>query len=138
MFFTSAQVWRCIYCEQRFRKDVHTHGFTRSVSALSGTVLELNFLRNDAGEMHFIPTTPDSWFNLPRKNGVAYAAQESWVQNATIRDNILFGSDFDAVRYRKVIKQCALEKDLELFEAGDQTEVGEKGLTLRFVGLTYV
>jgi ABC-type multidrug transport system fused ATPase/permease subunit len=80
--------------------------------------------------MHFIPTTPDSWFNLPRKNGVAYAAQESWVQNATIRDNILFGSDFDAVRYRKVIKQCALEKDLELFEAGDQTEVGEKGLTL--------
>lgn len=33
----------------------------------------------------------------------------------------------------KVIRQCALEKDLELFEAGDATEVGEKGLTLRFV-----
>lgn len=86
--------------------------------------------------MHFIPTTPDSWFNLPRKNGIAYADQESWVQNATICDSILFGSEFDAVRYRKVIKQCALEQDLELFEAGDRTEVGEKGLTLRFVGST--
>ncbi|KAF8966510.1 multidrug resistance-associated ABC transporter [Flammula alnicola] len=82
------------------------------------------------GEMHFIRSTADSWFNLPREGGVAYAAQESWVQNETIRENILFGSPYDEVRYRKVIHQCALEKDLELFEAGDQTEVGEKGLTL--------
>lgn len=37
------------------------------------------------GEMHYIPIGPDSWFNLPRKAGVAYAAQESWVQNETIR-----------------------------------------------------
>lgn len=37
------------------------------------------------GEMHYIPNGPSSWFNLPRKNGVAYAAQESWVQNETIR-----------------------------------------------------
>ncbi|KAF8963040.1 hypothetical protein BDZ97DRAFT_1758980 [Flammula alnicola] len=88
------------------------------------------------GEMHFIRSTADSWFNLPRERGVAYAAQESWVQNETIRKNILFGSPYDAVRYRKVIRQCALEKDLELFEAGDQTEVGEKGLTLRFARVT--
>lgn len=36
-------------------------------------------------EMHFIPSGPDSWYNLPKDNGVAYAAQESWVQNATIK-----------------------------------------------------
>ena len=53
------------------------------------------------GEMHFIPSTADAWFNLPRKGGVAYAAQESWVQNETIRDNILFGSAYDEVRYQK-------------------------------------
>lgn len=53
------------------------------------------------GEMHFIPSTADAWFNLPRKGGVAYAAQESWVQNETIRDNILFGSAYDEVRYKK-------------------------------------
>ncbi|KAF8908922.1 P-loop containing nucleoside triphosphate hydrolase protein [Gymnopilus junonius] len=82
------------------------------------------------GEMHFIPSTADSWFNLPRQGGVAYAAQESWVQNATIRDNILFGSPYDEERYKKVIRQCGLEHDLELFDAGDKTEVGERGLTL--------
>ncbi|CAA7262907.1 unnamed protein product [Cyclocybe aegerita] len=82
------------------------------------------------GEMHFIPSNPNSCFNLPRGEGVAYAAQESWVQNATIRENIIFGSPYDEERYKKVISQCALERDLELFEAGDATEVGEKGLTL--------
>ncbi|EIW86373.1 hypothetical protein CONPUDRAFT_78742 [Coniophora puteana RWD-64-598 SS2] len=82
------------------------------------------------GEMHFIPYSPNSWFNLPRKGGVSYAAQESWVQNETIRDNILFGAPYDEARYKKVLYQCALERDLTLFEAGDQTEVGEKGLTL--------
>ena len=82
------------------------------------------------GELHYVPSGPDSWFNLPRENGVAYAAQESWVQNETIRDNILFGSEFNETRYRKVIYQCGLNRDLTLFEAGDKTEVGEKGLTL--------
>ncbi|KAJ4468972.1 P-loop containing nucleoside triphosphate hydrolase protein [Lentinula lateritia] len=82
------------------------------------------------GEMHFAPLSNDAWFNLPRSGGIAYAAQESWVLNETIRDNILFGSPYDEDRYKKVIKQCALERDLTLFAAGDQTEIGEKGLTL--------
>lgn len=82
------------------------------------------------GEMHCLSSGPGSWFSLPRQNGVAYAAQESWVQNETIRDNILFGSSYDEARYKKVLYQCALERDLQLFEAGDATEVGEKGLTL--------
>ncbi|KAF9480291.1 multidrug resistance-associated ABC transporter [Pholiota conissans] len=82
------------------------------------------------GEMHFTPSAVDSWSSLPRSGGIAYAAQESWVQNETIRDNILFGSPYDEERYEKVITQCALKRDFELFEAGDRTEVGEKGLTL--------
>ncbi|CAE6514065.1 unnamed protein product [Rhizoctonia solani] len=82
------------------------------------------------GEMHFTPSGPDSWFALPREGGIAYAAQEAWVLNQTIRDNILFGSEYDESRYNKVLSQCALNKDLALFDAGDQTEVGEKGLTL--------
>nr|GAT43679.1 multidrug resistance-associated ABC transporter protein [Mycena chlorophos] len=82
------------------------------------------------GEMHFIPSSPSSWYNLPRANGVSYAAQESWVMNETIKKNILFGSEYEEERYKKVIYQCALERDLELLDAGDATEVGEKGLTL--------
>ncbi|THU88444.1 P-loop containing nucleoside triphosphate hydrolase protein [Dendrothele bispora CBS 962.96] len=81
-------------------------------------------------EMHFIPSSPDSWYNLPRGGGVAYAAQESWVLNETIKENILFGAPLDEGRYKKVIYQCGLERDITLFEAGDATEVGEKGLTL--------
>ncbi|KAJ7818819.1 hypothetical protein B0H13DRAFT_2242056 [Mycena leptocephala] len=76
------------------------------------------------------PTASDSWFNLPSGSGVAYAAQESWVLNETIRSNIIFDTPFDEERYKKVLYQCALEPDLALFQAGDQTEIGEKGLTL--------
>ena len=43
----------------------------------------------------------------------------------------MFGAAFDEERYNKVIDQCGLKRDLELFDAGDKTEVGEKGLTLR-------
>jgi len=82
------------------------------------------------GELHYVPAGPDSWCNLPRTGGVAFAAQESWVQNETIRNNILFGSPYDEKRYKKVIHQCGLSRDLTLFDAGDKTEVGEKGLTL--------
>jgi len=104
------------------------------------------------GEMHFVPSHIDSAFNLPRQNGVALAVQETWVQNETIRNNILFHSEYDEARYKKgecqtspcrafvfsrashaVLYQCALEQDMAMFEAGDQTEVGERGLTLRFV-----
>ncbi|KAF8507385.1 ATP-binding cassette transporter [Hysterangium stoloniferum] len=90
------------------------------------------------GEMHFKPCSEDGGFNLPRDRGVAYAAQEGWVQNDTIKasgsslcaDNILFGEAFDEERYKKVLHQCGLERDLSLFDAGDETEVGEKGITL--------
>ncbi|CCM05744.1 uncharacterized protein FIBRA_07976 [Fibroporia radiculosa] len=82
------------------------------------------------GEMHYIPSGSDSFFSLPREGGIAYAAQESWVQNETIRDNILFGAPYDEERYKKVIDQCGLKRDLDLFDAGDQTEVGERGITL--------
>ena len=70
-----------------------------------------------------------------------------------MQDNILFGAYYDAERYKKgvievirsrtffsdehpVIYQCGLKRDLSLLEAGDATEVGEKGLTLRYVTLT--
>jgi ABC-type multidrug transport system fused ATPase/permease subunit len=69
-------------------------------------------------------------YYLPRQEGIAYCSQTAWLQNATIRDNILFGSDFDEERYWKVIEACALRPDLDMFEAADHTEIGEKGITL--------
>ena len=78
------------------------------------------------GEMRLI----EGQFYLPRHDGVAYVSQTAWLQNATIRDNILFGNEFDEERYWKVVEACALKLDLDMFEAGDRTEVGEKGITL--------
>ncbi|KAJ7797502.1 P-loop containing nucleoside triphosphate hydrolase protein [Mycena olivaceomarginata] len=78
------------------------------------------------GEMHLVPSSLSSWYNLPRGGGISYAGQESWVLNDTIRNNILFDSPMDEARYSKVLYQCCLERDLELWDAGDETEVGEK------------
>lgn len=88
--------------------------------------------------MHWIPSSPDSWYNLPREGGVGYAAQESWVLNETIRDNIIFDTEFDTERYKKVLYQCALEPDIALFQAGDSTEVGEKGQSFAFFSLSFL
>ena len=62
--------------------------------------------------------------------GVAYCAQQAWLVNDTIKQNILFASPLDESRYRSVIAACALERDLEIFDQGDSTLVGEKGITL--------
>jgi ABC-type multidrug transport system fused ATPase/permease subunit len=61
---------------------------------------------------------------------VAYCAQQAWLVNANIKENILFAAPFDEKRYKDVIVACALEHDLEILDAGDETLVGEKGITL--------
>ncbi|KAL8734858.1 MAG: hypothetical protein Q9166_001210 [cf. Caloplaca sp. 2 TL-2023] len=61
---------------------------------------------------------------------VAYCAQQAWLVNDTIRQNILFATPLDKSRYKAVITACALERDLQILDAGDQTLVGEKGITL--------
>ncbi|KAG1046896.1 hypothetical protein G6F43_010636 [Rhizopus delemar] len=63
-------------------------------------------------------------------SGIAYVAQTAWLQNCSIRDNILFGLPFDEERYENVLYMTALTRDLEILEFGDATEVGEKGITL--------
>lgn len=60
----------------------------------------------------------------------AYVAQTSWIQNGTIEENILFGLPMDRRRYNEVVRVCCLEKDLEMMEFGDQTEIGERGINL--------
>eukprot|EP00548_Thalassiothrix_antarctica_P012304 CAMPEP_0194159732 /NCGR_PEP_ID=MMETSP0152-20130528/78003_1 /TAXON_ID=1049557 /ORGANISM="Thalassiothrix antarctica, Strain L6-D1" /LENGTH=1449 /DNA_ID=CAMNT_0038869347 /DNA_START=172 /DNA_END=4521 /DNA_ORIENTATION=- len=64
------------------------------------------------------------------KGSVAYAAQSPWILNATIRDNIIFGCPFDREKYETIIAACQLTHDLSILDAGDQTEIGEKGINL--------
>ena len=57
---------------------------------------------------------------------IAYVAQQAWIQNATLQENILFGRPMEAERYDAVLEACALKPDLEILPGKDQTEIGEK------------
>ncbi|KAG0069645.1 hypothetical protein BGZ89_002459 [Linnemannia elongata] len=61
---------------------------------------------------------------------IGYCPQSAWIQNATVKDNILFGLPLDEARYQRVIKDCALERDIQILPDGDQTEIGERGINL--------
>ncbi|MCO5578155.1 hypothetical protein L7F22_031993 [Adiantum nelumboides] len=61
---------------------------------------------------------------------IAYVSQNAWIQNATIEDNILFGETKVTALYGQVLDACALVKDLQCMDHGDQTEIGEKGINL--------
>ncbi|XP_068578796.1 ATP-binding cassette sub-family C member 2 [Cebidichthys violaceus] len=64
------------------------------------------------------------------QGSLAFVPQQAWIQNATLRDNILFGSSHEESRFQGVIQACALAPDLELLPGGDLTEIGEKGINL--------
>ena len=61
---------------------------------------------------------------------VAYCAQQAWLINDTIKQNIIFAAPLDEQRYRNVLEACALNRDLEVLENSDATLVGEKGIVV--------
>uniref|UniRef100_A0A9L0TPT5 ATP binding cassette subfamily C member 9 n=1 Tax=Equus caballus TaxID=9796 RepID=A0A9L0TPT5_HORSE len=70
------------------------------------------------------------FFSLSRLYSVAYAAQKPWLLNATVEENITFGSPFNKQRYKAVTDACSLQPDIDLLPFGDQTEIGERGINL--------
>uniref|UniRef100_A0A3P8P779 ABC-type glutathione-S-conjugate transporter n=1 Tax=Astatotilapia calliptera TaxID=8154 RepID=A0A3P8P779_ASTCA len=76
------------------------------------------------GEMH----STKGFINIG--GSLAFVPQQAWIQNATLKDNILFGSPHEEENFKKVIEACALAPDLELLPGGDLTEIGEKGINL--------
>uniref|UniRef100_A0A667ZZN8 Cystic fibrosis transmembrane conductance regulator n=1 Tax=Myripristis murdjan TaxID=586833 RepID=A0A667ZZN8_9TELE len=67
---------------------------------------------------------------LKVKGQLTYASQQPWVFPGTIRSNILFGKELNTQKYEKVLKACALKRDLELLPDGDLTLIGDRGATL--------
>ncbi|KAJ3394478.1 hypothetical protein HDU92_006863 [Lobulomyces angularis] len=61
---------------------------------------------------------------------LSYAPQQAFIQNCSLKENILFGQEYQKDRYLKTISDCALERDLEILPDGDSTEIGEKGINL--------
>ncbi|KAK6629679.1 hypothetical protein RUM43_003497 [Polyplax serrata] len=65
-----------------------------------------------------------------RTGTCAYVSQQSWMQNTSLRENILFGEKFDPKKYAKVLDACVLNDDLNFLPGGDETEIGERGVNL--------
>ncbi|XP_066498772.1 multidrug resistance-associated protein 1 [Hoplias malabaricus] len=76
------------------------------------------------GEMHKQEGT------VSIKGSVAYVPQQAWIQNATLKENIIFGQERKEGWYQRVLEACALLPDLEILPGGDATEIGEKGVNL--------
>ena len=60
----------------------------------------------------------------------SYASQDPWIFDGTIRQNILFGKDFDSNRYNDTINLCCMDPDIASFKNGSDEFVGERGTTL--------
>ncbi|KAI8472506.1 MAG: P-loop containing nucleoside triphosphate hydrolase protein, partial [Monoraphidium minutum] len=80
------------------------------------------------GEM--VPAGPGGGGGVAVEGAVAYTAQDPWIQNATLRNNILMGLPFEAERYQRTLDVACLNADLETLPAGDESEIGEKGINL--------
>lgn len=84
-----------------------------------------SFLSSLIGE-----TIKSSYGELNVYGKVAYAPQIPWIQNTSVRENILFGRPYDPEFYDRVIDACSLRLDFTQLPAGDETEIGEKGINL--------
>ncbi|XP_078051143.1 ATP-binding cassette sub-family C member 5-like isoform X2 [Augochlora pura] len=67
---------------------------------------------------------------ISREGSCAYVSQQAWIINATLRENILFGNQFDARRYYHAVTVCNLKEDINMLPGGDDTEIGERGINL--------
>ncbi|ODV97104.1 hypothetical protein PACTADRAFT_48860 [Pachysolen tannophilus NRRL Y-2460] len=63
-------------------------------------------------------------------NGSLLLCGYPWIQNAPVKENILFDSEYDEKKYKDTIYACSLDADLDILPAGDRTEIGERGITL--------
>lgn len=107
-------------------KNINMHVNKNSLIAIVGTV--------GAGKSSLIQALLGEMENLSGHvntvGSIAYVSQQAWIQNASLRDNILFGSPMNRRRYDQVITACALKPDIQMLPGGDATEIGEKGINL--------
>jgi ATP-binding cassette subfamily C (CFTR/MRP) protein 1 len=90
--------------------------------------------RVGAGKSSFLGTMLGDLYKIKgevvMRGKSAYVAQSPWVMNASVRENIVFGYRWDPAFYERTVKACALREDFASLPDGDQTEVGERGISL--------
>lgn len=60
------------------------------------------------------------------QGSIAFVSQQAWIQNATVRTNILFGLPYDQEKYDRIVEAVALKADFDILDEGDHTMIGEK------------
>ncbi|PVF92981.1 hypothetical protein CPB86DRAFT_768539 [Serendipita vermifera] len=134
--------------ERRFQlRDINVAFPNGGLSIVTGPTAsgKTALLRALLGEMYTMAPlsaeSPATKIHLPKhptilnpetglREYISYASQTPWLEHLTIKQNILFGSEYDEKRYRDVVECCALKPDLEMLEDGDETEIGERGVSL--------
>ncbi|XP_074356796.1 ABC transporter C family member 12-like [Apium graveolens] len=141
-FHTTNVIWNCSSICFRFTDTCYSFYFQSEELTLSdinldipqGTLVAI-VGRTGEGKTSLVsamlgelPPLADT--NVVIRGKVAYVPQVSWIFNATVRQNILFGSAFDPTRYSKAIDVTALRHDLDLLPGSDLTEIGERGINI--------
>jgi len=117
-------------------RNITTHISTGSLVAVVGSVGsgKSSLLSAILGEMESIGGSkvyvPRSGDEVDMDGFASYCTQSPWVVNDTLQGNILFGRAYDEERYQNVLRVCALLEDIAVLPAGDQTEIGERGINL--------
>ncbi|XP_011699218.1 PREDICTED: multidrug resistance-associated protein 1 isoform X6 [Wasmannia auropunctata] len=118
--------WDSEEIERPILRNINLHVEQGQLVAIVGTVGsgKTSLLSALLGEMDKISGKVNT------KGSIAYVSQQAWIQNATLQDNVLFGKALNKSVYNRVIEACALTPDFKMLPAGDQTEIGEKGINL--------
>ena len=112
--------------DESFQRDIDFTAKKGSLTVITGSVGsgESTLLSAIAGEI------PDQNWAITYNGTVVYVPQIAWIFSGTIRENILFGEQYEEWKYNRVIEACALTEDIEKFPDCDQTIVGERGVVL--------
>lgn len=115
--------------EENFKMDLNFEVPAGSLIAVVGVVGsgKSSLISAILGEMHLMKGKVSISSKVSK---IAYVPQQAWIMNETLKNNVLFGMEFNRHKYDKVIRVCELLPDLEILSAGDETEIGEKGINL--------
>ena len=107
-------------------KDIDFEIPKGSLTAIVGVVGsgKSSLLQAILGEMEMISG------NVKTNGTISFVSQQAWIQNLSLKDNILFSQPYQKQRYQNIVRACALEADLNILSNGDQTEIGENGINL--------
>jgi ABC-type transport system involved in cytochrome bd biosynthesis fused ATPase/permease subunit len=123
-------------CDGTFTWDRHENRTALQGINFSASKGELSCIvgRVGSGKSSFLQSILGDLYKVTGEvtvhGSIAYVAQQAWVMNATVKENIVFGHRWDPTFYDKTVKACALLEDFAQLPDGDSTEVGERGISL--------